>query len=78
MPRMVDDLMKATGLGIELCKAGIIAGQLPGYFIKPDEKSAGRYLIPDRAFERFCDGEWHPRVREFVVEQDRGCPECGR
>lgn len=67
MPRTVDDLQDVTGLGRDLVKASIIAGQLPGYYIAPHANSAGRYIVPDLAFERFERGEWIPIPKTIVL-----------
>ncbi len=58
--KSLEDLMRATGPSRDLCKSGILSGQLPGY------KVGTRWTIPADAFDDLCRGRWVPHHRTFV------------
>lgn len=64
-PKTVEDMVRVTGLGKDLVKAGIRSGELPGVVV------GTRYVIPAEAFQRLCRGEWtpnpHPILRQSVT-----------
>lgn len=59
------DLMAATGLGRDTVKAAIRSGELPGYLV-------GRtYVVPEDAFQAFCEGRWTPVPRPVLAAPAR-------
>lgn len=59
-PKTVDDLRQVTGLGKDLVRAGIRAGELPGYVV------GSRFVIPADAFDDFVHGRWVPKPRPVL------------
>jgi excisionase family DNA binding protein len=62
-PYTVADLCRVTGWSDPTVRAAISAGTLPGYQAVP----GGKFTIPARAFEAFCEGTWRPQPREIKV-----------